>query len=242
MLVPGRNPCADVGLQRLHALVHPPPEQLVGQESKPPLHLVDPRRPGRGEVQVEPRMPPEPGRDRRGLVGAVVVTDHLNIQPSGTALSIVVKNRLNSTARCRRCSWPITVPSATLNAANKLVIPCRASSWGRRSGIPGIIGSTGCERSNTWIWAFSSTHNTTALSGGWWYSPTTSTTFSTNSGSVDSLKLSARCGLSPTAARSDRSSTCSTPTVPPSVSATSGSRPSGSPPASPRPPARPARR
>jgi hypothetical protein len=52
-------------------------------------------------------------------------------------LSIVVKNRLNSTARCRRCSWPITVPSATLNAANRLVIPCRAESWVRRSGLPG---------------------------------------------------------------------------------------------------------
>src|SRR5512132_993910 len=197
MLVPGRNPRADVGLHRLHALVHPPPEQLVGQEPKPPLHLVDPRRTGRGEVQVEPGMPPKPGRDHRGLVGAVVVTDHMNIQPLGHRLVDRGQNRLNSTARCRRCSWPITVPSARLNAANKLVIPCRSSSWVRRSGIPGIIGSTGCERSNAWIWAFSSTHNTTALSGGLWYSPTTSTTFSTTSGSVDSLKVSARCGLSP---------------------------------------------
>jgi hypothetical protein len=30
-----------------------------------------------------------------------------------------------------------------------------------------------------------------------WYSPTISTTFSTTSGSVDSLKVSVRCGLRP---------------------------------------------
>src|SRR5450755_4245037 len=61
--------------------------------------------------------------------------------------------------------------------------------------MPGIIGSTGWERSSAWIWLFSSTHSTTAFSGGSWYSPTTSTTFSTKNGSVDSLKESCRCGL-----------------------------------------------
>src|SRR6266540_811488 len=64
-------------------------------------------------------------------------------------------------------------------------------------GSIGSIGSIGCERSSAWICDFSSTHSTTACSGGWWYSPTTSTTLSTNSGSVDSLKVSTRCGLSP---------------------------------------------
>jgi hypothetical protein len=42
---------------------------------------------------------------------------------------------------------------------------------------------------------FSSTHSTTAFSGGLWYRPTTSTTFSANSGSEDSLKVSLKCGL-----------------------------------------------
>src|SRR3982751_938420 len=32
-------------------------------------------------------------------------------------------------------------------------------------GMPGIIGSTGWDRSSAWIWAFSSTHSTTARSG-----------------------------------------------------------------------------
>src|SRR6202167_5282858 len=61
--------------------------------------------------------------------------------------------------------------------------------------MPGIIGSTGCERSRAWIPDFSSTHSTTAFSGGLWYRPTTSTTFSTNSGSVDSLNPSMRWGF-----------------------------------------------
>src|SRR5580704_17252559 len=63
--------------------------------------------------------------------------------------------------------------------------------------MPGIIGSTGWDRSSAWIWLFSSTHSTTAFSGGLWYSPTTSTTFSTNSGSDDSLKVSHKCGFRP---------------------------------------------
>ena len=42
---------------------------------------------------------------------------------------------------------------------------------------------------------FSSTHSTTASSGGLWYRPTTLTTLSTNSGSVDSLNVPVKCGL-----------------------------------------------
>lgn len=34
-------------------------------------------------------------------------------------------HNLNSTARCWRCSWLMTVPSAMSNAANRLVIPLR---------------------------------------------------------------------------------------------------------------------
>jgi hypothetical protein len=51
--------------------------------------------------------------------------------------------------------------------------------------------------SSAWIWVFSSTHNTTALSGGFRYSPTMSRTLSTKAGSVESLKLFERCGCTP---------------------------------------------
>ena len=50
-----------------------------------------------------------------------------------------------------------------------------------------------------WIWLFSSTHSTMALSGGLRYKPTMSRTFSMNSGSLESLKLSQRCGCKPMA-------------------------------------------
>jgi hypothetical protein len=49
-------------------------------------------------------------------------------------------------------------------------------------------------RSSAWICDFSSTHNTTALSGGAKYSPTTSVTLATSSGSVENRNDSDRHG------------------------------------------------
>jgi len=57
----------------------------------------------------------------------------------------------------------------------------------------------GWVRSSAWIWLFSSTHNTIAFSGGSRYSPTMSRTLLTNSESVESLKVSCRCGCRPKA-------------------------------------------
>ena len=98
----------------------------------------------------------------------------------------------------------------------------------RFSGIPGIIGNAGWERASACTWLFSSTHNTTAASGGFRYSPTTSKTFSTNNGSVDSLNVSARCGLSSNARQIRpivdlRQARCAWPSSP----ATSASRSAG---------------
>src|SRR5829696_6132461 len=62
--------------------------------------------------------------------------------------------------------------------------------------MPGIIGRTGWDRSSAWTCDFSSTHSTSARSGGSRYSPMTSRTLSMNWGSLDSLKVSVSCGLS----------------------------------------------
>jgi hypothetical protein len=71
---------------------------------------------------------------------------------------------------------------------------CRASRFCkrgiRRSGRPGIIGSTGAVRSRAWIRDFSSTQSTRAFSGGSTYSPTTSRTLSMNCGSLLILNVS----------------------------------------------------
>jgi hypothetical protein len=61
------------------------------------------------------------------------------------------------------------------------------------------MGSGGRVRSSAWTWLFSSTQGTTARSGGFRYSPTTSRTFPTNCGSGDSLNVSDRCGCGPNA-------------------------------------------
>ena len=64
---------------------------------------------------------------------------------------------------------------------------------------PFFMGSDGWVRSSACTWLFSSRQSTTAFSGGFRYSPTTSTSFSSNRGSFDSLNVSTRCGCSPRA-------------------------------------------
>ncbi len=49
-------------------------------------------------------------------------------------------------------------------------------------------------RSSAWTWLFSSTHSTMAFSGGSRYSPTTSRTLASSSGSVENLNVSRRHG------------------------------------------------
>ena len=104
--------------------------------------------------------------------------------------------------RWRGRHWPITLPLETLSAANSVVVPLRLSSWVIVPALPGFIGSEGWVRSSAWIWLFSSMHKTTAFSGGFRYSPTTSTSFSSKRLSFESLNISTRCGFRP---RPDRS-------------------------------------
>src|SRR5206468_12904983 len=68
--------------------------------------------------------------------------------------------------------------------------------------LPGAYGQHGLRAIERRIWDFSSAHNTSALSSGSRYSPTMSRTLSINSGSLDSLNVSLRCGCSPKRARS----------------------------------------
>ena len=67
----------------------------------------------------------------------------------------------------------------------------------RCSVCPGCIGSTFWVRFSAWIWDFSSTHSTTAFPGGRRYSPITSATLASSSGSVENLNVSALHGLTP---------------------------------------------
>src|SRR5487761_6345 len=61
------------------------------------------------------------------------------------------------------------------------------------------MGRLGWVRFNAWIWLFSSTDSTTESSGGFMYNSTTSRSFSSKRLSLDSLKVSTRCGRIPRA-------------------------------------------
>src|ERR1700745_1469476 len=62
------------------------------------------------------------------------------------------------------------------------------------------MGSDGWVRSSACTEDFSSMHSTIAFSGGLRYRPTTSISFSSNFGSLDSLNVLIRCGFKPRAA------------------------------------------
>src|ERR1700739_3150021 len=89
------------------------------------------------------------------------------------------------------------MPVNTFNAANRVVVPLRLSSWVIVSPRPFVIGSDARVRSSGCTEDFSSAHSTIAFSGGFRYRPTTSTSLSSNVGSLDTLNVSTRCGLRP---------------------------------------------
>lgn len=57
----------------------PPSDLPLGQIREPLLHLDDPRGTRRREVQVEVRVPRQPGVDHRGLVRTVVVQRQVDL-------------------------------------------------------------------------------------------------------------------------------------------------------------------
>ena len=75
------------------------------------------------KCMCEAGVPAEPGPGSRGSCGWRSCRQTTWTSSSaGTALSIFLRNFRNSWWRWRRCSWLMTVPSAMLKAANRLVI------------------------------------------------------------------------------------------------------------------------
>jgi hypothetical protein len=77
-------------------------------------------------MDVKAGMAGQPVPDFRGLVRAVVVADQVDVQAARDVLVDPLEEFRNSWCRWRRCSSLITVPSAMLKAANRLVMPCLA--------------------------------------------------------------------------------------------------------------------
>ena len=162
------------------------------------LDQVQPGARGRGEVQRDPRVaaPARPGP--RGACG----WRSCRITRCSFAPRVGLRDLLEERAgtpgggagRSRRRS-----PCRWRPPARRTAWWCRAgrSRGSAFSGSPGRSGRIGAVRSSAWIWDFSSTHSTTAFSGGSRYSPTTSRTLASSSGSVENLNVSARHGCRP---------------------------------------------
>ena len=101
-------------------------EPAAGQRGEEALDGVQPGAGCRCEVEGPACMPAQPG-DRFGvLVGAVVVEDRMDgLAGRGTSRSMALRKRMNSWCRWRCMQRPITVPSRTLSAANRLVVRLR---------------------------------------------------------------------------------------------------------------------
>src|ERR1022692_3287058 len=80
VLVPGADPRLDVVLQGFDGGVDTAADELVGQQAEPALDLVDPGRSGRGEVDVEARVPAKPRPDIGGVVRGVVVAHQVHVE------------------------------------------------------------------------------------------------------------------------------------------------------------------
>ena len=100
-------------------------EQVGGDVGEESFDLVDPGGVRRGEVHAESGMRVQQFRDRGGLVGSVVVADQVDVEVVGDFFIDLGQELLNSIDRCLRWMLEMTVPSAVLNAANRLVVPCR---------------------------------------------------------------------------------------------------------------------
>ena len=76
---------ADVSFELAGRTVYPALQLLAGQFGEPALDLIDPGGGCRREVDMPVRPSRQPGLDRRGLVGGVVVHDDVDVEACGNA-------------------------------------------------------------------------------------------------------------------------------------------------------------
>ncbi len=173
-------------------------QQVAFDLRKPELHLVEPRRIGRREVEMDVRMVQQERAHRLRLMGREIVGDHVNLAPLRLAGHEVAEKF--DKGRTGVAGHGLT--------RGRRPISCRAprgatASRGGSTRIrgapraPATAAGSGSSRSSAWIAVFSSTAKTAAWSGGFTYSPITSAAFVSKSGSSDCMYRSKRCGCSP---------------------------------------------
>ena len=115
----------DGGLEIDDALEDAALEPLPGQFGEEAFDGIEPGGRGRGEVEMEPRMPFEPGADLGMLVRGVVVDDQVQL-PLGRGLAVdLVEEADEFLMPMAAMHWPMTRPSSTSSAANSVVVPWR---------------------------------------------------------------------------------------------------------------------
>ena len=137
---------------------------ISGNFGEKAFHLIEPRGRGWREVEVETGVPFQPPFDFRRLVGGVVIDNQVDIQ-AGKGLAVDPVQEANELLA------PVALQTLPDDRAVEHV---ERREQGRRTvalvimvpARPFFMGKPGWLRSRAWIWLFSSTERTSALSGG----------------------------------------------------------------------------
>ncbi len=154
-------------LHELSAQVGQRREDAAGNDvaldlGEPKFDLVEPRGVGRGEVQVNLRMPIQKVVDLARLMGREIVRNHVDFFAARLVDDDVRQKGDELRGRVSRG---------------------RLAEYLAGLGV-GESGNTGSLRSSAWIVVFSSTEKTAACAGGLRYNPMMSAAFCSNSGSL----------------------------------------------------------
>lgn len=97
----------------------------LGDQGKPAFHLIQPRRVGRGVMNLVSRPLRQPGAHFGMFVRCVIVDDQVDVQFRRDAVVESAQKCEKLLMPCRGLHWVKTVPVAISSAANKVVVPWR---------------------------------------------------------------------------------------------------------------------
>ncbi len=156
----------DVLLKLPNATVSVPFDGSLAQEGEPPFDLVEPRPVGGSEVQMVSGSFEQPLSHRLSLVGSVVVQDQMHIHVFGNI-------RLNLIEELHELGRAMAGKTLTQDIAGGDVQSGKQSggsvafvAMGHRAAAPLFHGESGLGSVQSLNLRFSSTHSTSALSGG----------------------------------------------------------------------------
>src|SRR4051812_25394285 len=172
-----------VGVERVHRAVRAAPQLLLRQLGKPALDEVQPARQGRREVQPKAGVRGKPFLDRRGLMRRAVAKHNVDVEVVGHLAVDPLQKFLEVDRAVARVQGADVLAGRDVQRrvqamTCRALIVVRGALRGPRGASPGSVSSG----LGAWIWDFSSTHSTTARSGGLRLLPNTSRTVSITAG------------------------------------------------------------